>query len=123
MEGSGSWISFEGSLKRDSIWVACSECGVTARRLVGRLLRGSALVGMDSRPGSDILVFGDFERQIDVVLRGCCGKALWWVEVALRSPFLLELGAWWRWMIVGSEYLSCCSCQQASLPCFRLVQG
>lgn len=52
---SGSRISFDGSLKSVVISVASSECGVTARRLVGLLLRGSALVGRDSGPGSDIM--------------------------------------------------------------------
>lgn len=48
-------MSFEGSLKRVWISVACSETGVRARRFRGRLLRGSALVGTDSGIGSDIL--------------------------------------------------------------------
>lgn len=57
-EASGSLSSLEGSRKREEIWEACSECGVLrARRFKGRLLRRSALVGMDSGPGSDILVF------------------------------------------------------------------
>lgn len=56
LEDSGSRISFDGSLKSVSISPACSECGVMALRLVGRLLRGSALVGTDSGPGSDIVV-------------------------------------------------------------------
>lgn len=81
----GSWISFEGSLKRVSIWLACSECGVTARRFVGRLLRGSALVGTDSRPGSDILVF-------DMIWELVFLEKVSWSsppvdEVALRSLF------------------------------------
>lgn len=54
-EGSGSLRSFEGSLKRVWISVACSETGVRARRFRGRLLRGSALVGTDSGIGSDML--------------------------------------------------------------------
>jgi hypothetical protein len=56
VEELGSCRSLLGSLKSVSIWLACSECGVTARRFVGRLLRGSALVGIDSGPGSDIVV-------------------------------------------------------------------
>lgn len=58
----GSLISFEGSLKSESIWLACSERGVMARRLVGRLLRGSALVGTDSGPGSDMVVVWTGDR-------------------------------------------------------------
>ena len=54
-EVAGSRISFVGSLKRLSICAACSETGVSARRFKGRLLRGSALVGIDSGIGSDIV--------------------------------------------------------------------
>jgi hypothetical protein len=52
----GSCRSLLGSLK--SVWIslATSECGVMTRRFVGRLLRGSALVGIDSGPGSDIVL-------------------------------------------------------------------
>ena len=53
---SGRRISFEGSLKRVLIALACSVLGVKARRFVGRLLRGSALVGRDSGPGSDMVM-------------------------------------------------------------------
>ena len=56
MLAEGSFSSFEGSRKREAIWVACSDCGPTARRFTGRLLRLSALVGMDSGPGSDIFL-------------------------------------------------------------------
>ena len=58
------WTSLLGSLNRTLIWFACSETGVSWRRFVGRLLLGSALVGIESLPGSDILIiivagFGD----------------------------------------------------------------
>lgn len=48
-------MSFEGSSKREVIAEACSLWGVAARRFVGRRLRGSALVGIEAGPGSDIL--------------------------------------------------------------------
>lgn len=69
---SGSLSSLDGSRKREEIWVACSERGVLrARRFTGRLLRRSALVGIDSGPGSDILVGfvegGSFVEVVEVV--------------------------------------------------------
>ena len=49
-------MSRSGLAKRASTWEACCVTGVRARRLRGRLERGSAEVGMDSGMGSDIFV-------------------------------------------------------------------
>lgn len=53
----GILISWSGFEKRAEIVAACSLTGVRARRLRGRLERGSWEVGMDSGIGSDMLVF------------------------------------------------------------------
>jgi hypothetical protein len=63
----GSFISFDGSRKSEFITLACSLWGDTARRFVGRWLRGSAEVGIEEGPGSDILTAVLVVR---VVLRG-----------------------------------------------------
>lgn len=55
LDASGSLSALLGSRNSVSTWLACSDLGDTARRLTGRRLRGSALVGTDSGPGSDIL--------------------------------------------------------------------
>lgn len=76
----GSCRSLLGSLKSVSIWFACSECGVTARRFVGRLLRGSALVGIDSGPGSDIVavvVLVGYATAVICATWEVCGLFLW----------------------------------------------
>ncbi len=52
----GMWISREGLEKRASTEEAWPARGVRARRFVGRCERGSALVGMDSGMGSDMVV-------------------------------------------------------------------
>ena len=49
-------ISRSGLAKRAEREVACWLVGVSARRLVGRLERGSAEVGIDSGMGSDIII-------------------------------------------------------------------
>lgn len=67
-----------GSLKRVSIWLACSDTGVMARRLVGRLLCGSALVGTDSGPGSDIVAVLLREVVGFEVVVGCRGLRARW---------------------------------------------
>lgn len=75
----GRCRSLLGSLK--SVWIslATSECGVTARRFVGRLLRGSALVGMDSGPGSDIVrVLGRGEVMRPRGIGGVCASGRNW---------------------------------------------
>lgn len=60
-----SWArAFWGAEKRADTEEAWSARGVRARRLVGRLERGSALVGMDSGMGSDMVRLG---------LVGVCG--------------------------------------------------
>ena len=51
----GRGISRSGLAKRAESWVAWAVVGVKARRLVGRLERGSWDVGMDSGIGSDIV--------------------------------------------------------------------
>lgn len=50
----GMGMSRSGLAKRAVTWEACWEVGVRARRLRGRLERGSWEVGMDSGMGSDI---------------------------------------------------------------------
>ncbi len=54
----GIGMSRSGFAKRASTWDACCVTGVSARRLRGRLERGSWDVGMDSGMGSDILKSG-----------------------------------------------------------------
>ena len=74
MEGRG--ISRSGLAKRAVRDVACWLVGVRARRLVGRLERGSADVGIDSGMGSDILVVdGKFSR-VGGLGPGSCGYEL-----------------------------------------------
>lgn len=51
----GMGVSRSIFAKRASTCEACCVTGVRARRLSGRLERGSAEVGMDSGMGSDIL--------------------------------------------------------------------
>lgn len=53
-EGGGRVISRSGWENRDATEAACVDVGVSARRLVGRLERGSCEVGIDSGIGSDI---------------------------------------------------------------------
>ena len=53
VEGKGMETS--GFAKRASSWFAWAETGVRARRLRGRLERGSADVGIDSGMGSDMM--------------------------------------------------------------------
>lgn len=48
-------MSRSGLEKRADSWLACCVVGVRARRLVGRLERGSWEVGIDSGMGSDIV--------------------------------------------------------------------
>lgn len=52
----GMRISRSGFLKRDDTWAACSVRGVSARFFIGRVVRGSEEVGMDSGMFSDIAV-------------------------------------------------------------------
>ncbi len=77
----GSWISRSGLAKRASTCDACAVVGVRARRLVGRLERGSWEVGMDSGIGSDILreTLGSFANKIIFVQ---------WGEQRLKGPFM-----------------------------------
>lgn len=55
MDVPGNFISLLGSRKSEATASACSPWGVTARRFVGRWLRGSALVGIEEGPGSDMV--------------------------------------------------------------------
>ena len=59
-------MSRSGLAKSASTCEACCVTGVRARRLRGRLERGSEEVGMDSGMGSDISVGGDW--LIDVMI-------------------------------------------------------
>lgn len=56
VEGRG--MSMSGFAKSASSWFAWAETGVRARRLRGRLERGSADVGTDSGMGSDMMSVG-----------------------------------------------------------------
>lgn len=60
-------ISRSGCEKRDASDWACAEVGVSARRLVGRLERGSCEVGIDSGIGSDM-----------ILLVTDAGRIAWW---------------------------------------------
>lgn len=102
VEKLGSCRSLLGSLKRVSIWFACSACGVTARRFVGRLLRGSALVGTDSGPGSDIVTV--------VVLVGYATGVICAKWEVLRDSFL---------DVVAKDGLFWCS--PSAIPYFLVV--
>lgn len=84
-------MSRSGLAKRASTWEACCVTWVRARRLRGRLERGSAEVGMDSGMGSDIFCWMDWrvffvravrENQIN---RGCGFKE---TLFTLRRTFL-----------------------------------
>ena len=57
----GITISRSGLAKRAVTCEACWLVGVKARRLVGRLERGSCEVGIDSGIGSDIF-FNEIDR-------------------------------------------------------------
>ena len=58
----GRAISRSGFAKSASTWLACCEVGVRARRLRGRVERGSCDVGMDSGIGSDIVNLQEIDR-------------------------------------------------------------
>ena len=60
-------MSRSGLAKRASTWEACCVTGVRARRLSGRLERGSEEVGIDSGMGSDIFVRQQLLK-VDVVV-------------------------------------------------------
>ena len=62
VEEDGRGISRSGFAKRAVSWLACCKVGVRARRLVGRLERGSWEVGMLSGMGSDIVRGEERER-------------------------------------------------------------
>jgi hypothetical protein len=108
VEKLGSCTSLLGSLKSVSIWFACSACGVTARRFVGRLLRGSALVGTDSGPGSDIVTV--------VVLVGYATRVICAKWEVLRDYFLdTRLGMGFRCTIPYFLVVSLSDCLNVRL--------
>ena len=54
--------SRSGFANKASTWLACWVTGVRARRLRGRLERGSWEVGMDSGIGSDMVKWRDVDE-------------------------------------------------------------
>jgi hypothetical protein len=68
---------------------ACSETGVSARFLVGRLDRGSCDVGMDSGIGSDIVLAmitdGSVDRESDAQM--LLERSSWRVQEEFAEEF------------------------------------
>ena len=58
----GMAMSRSGFANKASTWLACWVTGVRARRLRGRLERGSWEVGMDSGIGSDMVKQRDVDE-------------------------------------------------------------